>query len=97
MQWYVLLSTMSAQKCNTTKRYKRNCNFAIDCFRYADSSQLSTGFFYHLRITMLNVISNKKDFYICILQSKKFSKQKSFNEQTKAVIEVINRIISVIS
>ena len=34
---------MSAQKCNTTKRYKRNCNFAIDCFKYVDSVNLTTG------------------------------------------------------
>ena len=70
VQWYVLLSTMSAQKCNTTKRYKRNCNFAIDCFRYADSSQLSTGFSYHFRIAMLNeiLVNLIVLFYLSILQ-----------------------------
>ena len=56
VQWYVLLTTMSAQKCNTTKRYKRNCNFAIDCFRYADSLQLFTGFLQLKIETILNYI-----------------------------------------
>ena len=94
MQWYVLLSTMSAQKCNTTKRYKRNCNFAIDCFRYADSSQLSTGFFYHLRIEMLNVILLNQKTYVKVFWKHFF--QNSYRLKT-VVIEMIVEIMNVIS